>query len=1059
MTKYYGISGIGSNVQLGKRGGYLTYNPTVSDGKTSTTPALQLFNSNGTTPLRLQIADPLTSNDAATKYYVDSIVQGLNLKDSVYIATVPASTTDTSGNVIAGAGNIPLTGSLNTDGNLVIDGTNIPSGSRVLIKDQTDETENGIYVLSINQSAKTYSMTRSSDADNSDDNGNKSAELTSGTFVFVETGLTNSDTGWVLSTPIGTVQIGTDKITFVQFSSAGVTSAGAGITKSGVTISVNPDDVTIYNDSTGKVSVKSGSNGLVMVSSTDNSAIWGQVDLTKGVTGILPISNGGTGIATYSTGDILVGTNGSLNALAIGSENQTLTVTSGSPAWKFINSLYTSNGTLTIKSNSKDTNTSYIEVSGSDTGYGNGYNNSIINSGATIQVAGTDTDINLTLSPAGNGIILARTGYSSYLVANYSSTSTSNPIISDDSLATVGFVMDKIIVPDTTRIYKEDSSGTITASVETNNSSYINNVVISSNNAVVATFDHDPSATSPAVLGEHLNVTGISGEVQLYAVDTSGTDNVDMRLIPQGDGFIYLGQKGSGLIKSEDTFSLTLSGGDGTTTDSAADIIIKGGDSVSSTLNGGDVIIKGGSADIASGSTSTGGDTFIKDSFNNNIIQFTNNNVQNAVNYLYIQNSPDSAIQTTSGLILGVSPNSATTNVSLYLESKGTGLIRVLNSDAYYTNLTQSGNNNALVTKQYVDSSIGGVNIPDGHGLSTYTDSGTTYRGVDFGTSNTVGFDSSYNIVVKSGTAGTVLISSSGTGTVSEATWGKINIATSDSITGTLGVSNGGTGIATYVAGDILYATSSSALGILSSSESSLNQAIVVGKNNLPQYQYISNLYDTSGNITLETIGVETPINYIGISNAATGNNPILSVNTSSTQNNYLSLEIQTGSSGLVYVNTTYTAALSDTTNTNAKNALVTKDYVDSEIAAGGDPLMIYQNLSSNFTQTMTVGQVKTAIPNKKIVVSEVLIDVETVLSGGSIDGLAIYVGTSDSGTKIMDIADSDVLSTNLYIKELNSTVDISGYQINVYFYEADGITLTAPTSGNLNVIVKYNII
>lgn len=164
------------------------------------------------------VADPTNAQDAATKAYVDATKQGLDVKDSVKVAT---------------------TGNYNLTGEEVIDGVQTYAGDRVLVKSQTNPAENGIYVISVN------SWTRASDA-------NSNAKVTPGMFVFVEEGTTNADSGWVLTTD-GAITLGTTALTFTQFSSAGQITAGAGLTKSGNTLSVgagagitvNADDVAI----------------------------------------------------------------------------------------------------------------------------------------------------------------------------------------------------------------------------------------------------------------------------------------------------------------------------------------------------------------------------------------------------------------------------------------------------------------------------------------------------------------------------------------------------------------------------------------------------------------------------------------------------------------------------------------------------------------------------------------------------------------------------------------------------------------------------------------------
>jgi len=148
---------------------------------------------------------PTSANDAATKSYVDSVAQGLSTKAAVRVAT----TTD-----------ITLSG-LQT-----IDGVTVVAGDRVLVKNQTNQTQNGVY------DASAGAWTRSSDSDN----------LPSGTqelnnaFYFVTQGNTLQATGWTQSTknPI----IGTSDIIFSQFSGAADYVAGNGLTKTGLTFDV-----------------------------------------------------------------------------------------------------------------------------------------------------------------------------------------------------------------------------------------------------------------------------------------------------------------------------------------------------------------------------------------------------------------------------------------------------------------------------------------------------------------------------------------------------------------------------------------------------------------------------------------------------------------------------------------------------------------------------------------------------------------------------------------------------------------------------------------------------
>lgn len=148
------------------------------------------------------LGTPTSNTDAATKAYVDSVAQGLNVKTAVKVATTA---------------NIVLSG-LQT-----IDGVTLIAGDRVLVKSQTTDTENGVYV------AASGSWTRATDSD-------FGTELVNA-FYFVQSGNTLQATGWVQSTP-GPITVGSTSIVFSQFSGAADYTAGAGLTKTGLTFDV-----------------------------------------------------------------------------------------------------------------------------------------------------------------------------------------------------------------------------------------------------------------------------------------------------------------------------------------------------------------------------------------------------------------------------------------------------------------------------------------------------------------------------------------------------------------------------------------------------------------------------------------------------------------------------------------------------------------------------------------------------------------------------------------------------------------------------------------------------
>jgi hypothetical protein len=159
---------------------------------------------------------PTTDGDAARKAYVDAVSRGLDIKESVRVTTAGA-------NIDIGSSTDPSP----------IDGVTLNDGDRVLLKDQTDAVENGIYVASTATDPTTW--TRSPDS-------NENNELNAGSFVFVEEGNTNLNRGFVLSTN-EPFDVGVDAINFTQFSGVGQIVAGNGLGKTGDTFNIKTNAV------------------------------------------------------------------------------------------------------------------------------------------------------------------------------------------------------------------------------------------------------------------------------------------------------------------------------------------------------------------------------------------------------------------------------------------------------------------------------------------------------------------------------------------------------------------------------------------------------------------------------------------------------------------------------------------------------------------------------------------------------------------------------------------------------------------------------------------------
>lgn len=200
---------------------------------------------------------PITINgynitDAYTKTEIDQMLleipSGIRIQEPVRVATTVNTT---------------------LNGLQIIDNVQLNGGDRVLVKNQTVGSQNGVYI------ASNLAWTRANDL-------NESSEIVHGMFYFVVTGDTNGSTGWMLSIPQGVTNLilNTDSITFKQFFATEDYNVGTGLVRDGNVFSVDFD----------------------LVASKSHTH-----DIGDLVTGTLAVSKGGTGRQSITSGEVVIG--------------------------------------------------------------------------------------------------------------------------------------------------------------------------------------------------------------------------------------------------------------------------------------------------------------------------------------------------------------------------------------------------------------------------------------------------------------------------------------------------------------------------------------------------------------------------------------------------------------------------------------------------------------------------------------------------------------------------------------------------------------------------------
>ena len=383
--------------------------------------------------------------------------------------------------------------SLSSPGAAINGYTFITTGERVLLKNQNDAKENGIY----DWNGETSALTRSSDSDDNPD-----GEVTGGMFTFIEAG-NLAGTSWILVTPKGGVVIGTDNLIFAQFSAGSAYVGAEGITISGLDISLDLNELTT----------------ITSLASGDKIALTDVSDSNKNKN--ITVSN----IGTYLAGSGLTSTNGVLtpdsSVVATLSNTQTFT---GDKTFSGAVSLGSSATATTKTANNNSTavaTTAYVDAAVSNvTGSGGvtltaDNQSGLLISGSTIKVSNTNIVGEYTSNNSGNKFLMFPTGGSEISLRYTTQGSLASNLISGSSGLSAS---SGIISLDTAVVATLGNTQTFTGNKTFNGTSTFGSTVSLGSSATAATKSASDNSTSVAttayvdagLLTHHANVQTVS---------------------------------------------------------------------------------------------------------------------------------------------------------------------------------------------------------------------------------------------------------------------------------------------------------------------------------------------------------------------------------------------------------------------------------------------------------------------------------------------------------------------------------------------------------------------
>jgi hypothetical protein len=259
--------------------------------------------------------NPTTDLQLATKQYVDTLVSS----GITYHTPVKYEVPDSTGNLNAtyNNGTAGVGATLTNAGTLVAftpDGTVASVNDRILVYNQTNQAENGVYVVTtVGSGSVAWVLTRASDADTY---GLKDANaLGNGDAFFITSGSTGAGETYVCNT-VGVITFGTTAITFAQISATQIYSAGTGLTLTGTQFSISNTAITAgaYGSATqvGTFTVNAQGQLTLAGNTTVTPAVGSITGLGTGVATALAVNTGSAGAFVLFNGALGTPSSGTL---------------------------------------------------------------------------------------------------------------------------------------------------------------------------------------------------------------------------------------------------------------------------------------------------------------------------------------------------------------------------------------------------------------------------------------------------------------------------------------------------------------------------------------------------------------------------------------------------------------------------------------------------------------------------------------------------------------------------------------------------------------------------